>query len=241
MNNAQAGKILVVDDDRQLQENLCTFLESNGFDTISLFSGQGVMAAISEERPRVVLLDVMLPGGTDGFDILRRIRRQFDLPVLMLTARGREIDAVVGLESGADDYLAKPFRSLELLARIRAVLRRSDQEQPAVERTGKTHAEVIRADGFVLDTGARTLSFGDRSADLSATEIKVLQALMENPGDVLQRDVLLSLVFGRDYHTTNRNVDVHISHIRSGIREIAPGQSPIHTVWGSGYRWVGEG
>ncbi len=238
MNEAKTGKIIVVDDDKQLQENLCTFLGSNGFETVSLFSGQGVIMAISKEKPLAVLLDIMLPGGVDGFDILRQIRGQFDLPVLMLTARGREIDTVVGLESGADDYLVKPFRTLELLARIRAVLRRAGQNRPV---SGKKDLNRIRAGRFVLDIGAHILGFQDRSADLSATEVKVLQALMENPGDVLQRDVLLTLVFGRDYHTTNRNVDVHVSHIRARIKKIAPDQSPIRTVWGSGYRWVENG
>jgi len=234
MNQAQTDKILVVDDDRQLQENLCTFLSSNGFETVSLFSGQRVLEAISKERPSAILLDVMLPDGADGFEIVRRIRQRFDLPVLMLTARGKEIDTVVGLESGADDYLAKPFRMLELLARIRAVLRRMGRDRPDTAKK----LNIIEVDGFVLDPGAHNLCLGGRCVELSATEVKVLRALMENPGDVLQRDVLLSLAFGRDYHSTNRNVDVHVSHLRAQLRELAPDASPIRTVWGSGYRWM---
>jgi two-component system phosphate regulon response regulator OmpR len=233
MTKARIDKILLVDDDRQLQENLCTFFSSNGFDTVSLFSGRGVLEAISKEKPCAVLLDVMLPDGADGFEIIRHIRSRFDLPVLMLTARGKEIDMVVGLESGADDYLAKPFRMLELLARIRAVLRRMGRDKPDAVK----EPDVLEVDGFVLNPGAHTLCQGERSVELSATEIKVLRALMENPGDVLQRDVLLSLAFGQDYHSTNRNVDVHVSHLRARLRELSPGPSPIRTVWGSGYRW----
>lgn len=235
MEEGKDAKILVVDDDRQLQDNLCTFLESNGFKTVSLLSGQGVEETILKERPAAVLLDVMLPDGADGFEVLRQVRRQFNIPVLMLTARGREIDTVVGLESGADDYLAKPFRMLELLARIRAVLRRAKSDMPPLAEKAKGD---IRAGAFVLNTRTHTLHFKEKSAGLSGTEVRVLRHLMENPGDVLQRETLLSMAFGRDYHTTNRNIDVHVSHIRSRLKALAPDLNPIRTVWGSGYRWM---
>ena len=237
MDNTPVAKILIIDDDRQLQENLQTVFSANGFATHSLYNGQDVINTIAREQADVVLLDVMLPEGVDGFDVLRQIRSEFDLPVLMITARGKEIDTVVGLESGADDYLAKPFRMLELLARVRAVMRRTTN----VLKTAGISNNVIQADGFVLDTDAYSLSRDDRRVELSATEVKLLEALMENSGNVLQRDALLTLIFGGDYHTTNRNIDVHVSHIRASLRELAPELSPIRTVWGSGYRWVGNG
>lgn len=235
-------RVLMLDDDTRLQNVVREFLEGHGFAVSALSSGKGLAEALAAERPDILLLDVMLPGD-DGFAILRTLRAHSAIPVIMLTACGDETDRIVGLEIGADDYLGKPFNPRELLARIRAVLRRSpDREtkegKPAAGADGLARPEGISQDGFTLDEKRQRLSRNEASLDLSSTEYRILHAFMSRPGEVLTREKVLSLVFGEDHYVCDRNIDVYISRIRGILRKLGEGETRIRTVWGAGYSWV---
>ncbi|SBV91795.1 Transcriptional regulatory protein OmpR [uncultured delta proteobacterium] len=236
-------RVLMVDDDERLQNVVREFLEGHGFAVSALSSGKGLAETIEAARPDLLLLDVMLPGD-DGFTILRTLRAKSKIPVIMLTACGDETDRIVGLEIGADDYLGKPFNPRELLARIRAVLRRApDKEKREGGREEKTAANaegLILLDGFTLDEKRQRLSHGEASVDLSFTEFRILDAFMSRPGEVLSREKVLSLVFGDDHYVCDRNIDVYISRIRGILRKLGEKETRIRTVWGAGYSWVTE-
>jgi len=230
-------RVLMIDDDERLQSVVREYLESHGLAVSTLGSGKGLAEALEGEKPDLLLLDVMLPGD-DGFTILRTLRAHSKIPVIMLTACGDETDRIVGLEIGADDYLGKPFNPRELLARIKAVLRR-------VTDTGNTEkpspAEgVIQLDGFILDEKRQRLTRGDAGVDLSFTEFRILHAFMSRPGEVLSREKVLSLVFGEDHYVCDRNIDVYISRIRAILKKLGEEDTRIRTVWGAGYSWVAE-
>jgi two-component system, OmpR family, response regulator CpxR len=176
----------------------------------------------------LLVLDVMLPG-LDGFDVLRKLRRESDLPILMLTARGDDIDRIVGLELGADDYLAKPFHTREVVARIRAILRRTGRSPSG--RSGR----LLEASGVRLDVGARTAVCDGCVLELTTMEFDLLRALMESAGRVLSRDALLDRIDGREAEPFDRSIDVHISHLRRKLGGDAP---RIRTVRGVGYQFV---
>ena len=231
-------RILMIDDDERLQSVVREFLEGHGFTVFTLPSGKGLDTTLAAEQPDILLLDVMLPGD-DGFTILRTLRAQSKIPVIMLTACGDETDRIVGLEIGADDYLGKPFNPRELLARIRAVLRRS-ADKDVTEKPKSDDDGCIRQDGFVLDEKRQKLTRGDASIDLSFTEFRILQAFMTRPGEVLSREKVLSLVFGDDHYVCDRNIDVYISRIRGILRKMGEEETRIRTVWGAGYSWVAE-
>ena len=232
------SRILMIDDDERLQSVVREFLESHGFVVSTLPSGKGLDATLANEQPDILLLDVMLPGD-DGFTILRALRAQSKIPVIMLTACGDETDRIVGLEIGADDYLGKPFNPRELLARIRAVLRRSVDKE-TTEKTKSDDDGCIRQDGFILDEKRQKLMYGDAAIDLSFTEFRILHAFMTRPGEVLSREKVLSLVFGDDHYVCDRNIDVYISRIRGILRKMGEKDTRIRTVWGAGYSWVTE-
>lgn len=241
------ARILMVDDDERLQDVVREFLENHGFALSVLSSGRGLDQAIAVEKPDLLLLDVMLPG-EDGFSLLRGLRAGSRIPVIMLTACGDETDRIVGLEIGADDYLGKPFNPRELLARIRAVLRRAHPPAPEGSlnpATGDTgHPEPLRTenihlDGFILDEKRQRLTRGSAGTDLSFTEFRILHAFMSRPGEVLSREKVLSLVFGEDHYVCDRNIDVYISRIRALLRKLGEEETRIRTVWGAGYSWVG--
>lgn len=229
--------VLLVDDDKKLVDLLTEYLEGNGFDVVSLRDGSAIIETIDRAGPDLAILDIMLPG-SDGLDLLRMIRKRYDLPVIMLTAKGEETDRIVGLELGADDYLPKPFNPRELLARMKAVLRRA----VATNRTGETGTgrTLIRAGGMVLDISRRILLVGDAKVDLSSTEFEILKALMSKPDIVLTRDMLMNMARGRDHMAFDRSVDVHISKLRSKLAAYPEGKDRIRTVWGEGYVFVGE-
>jgi len=228
-------KILVVDDDAKLRELLEEYLTGYGLQVLCLADGSGVAEKIAREAPDLVILDIMLPG-RDGLEVLREIRGRFPVPVIMLTAKGEDEDRIVGLELGADDYLPKPFNPRELLARIKAVMRRA--ASPGGE-DGREE-EFIEAGGLRLDTAKRTLLVEDEEVELSATEFKILEAMMRRPDRVFSRDELLSLARGRDWMAFDRSVDVHISNLRAKLKA-HPGQGRrIKTVWGTGYMFLGD-
>ena len=234
-------RVLMIDDDERLQSVVREFLENHGFAVSALSSGKGLPEALAAERPDLLLLDVMLPGD-DGFTLLRELRGgagRSDVPVIMLTACGDETDRIVGLEIGADDYLGKPFNPRELLARIKAVLRRSTDRGRREDKTAPGDG-LILLDGFTLDERRQRITRGENGIDLSYTEYRILYAFMSRPGEVLSREKVLSLVFGDDHYVCDRNIDVYISRIRAILRKLGEEDTRIRTVWGAGYSWVTE-
>lgn len=223
-------RALVVDDDGKLQNLLREFLEGYGVEVLSLLDGNNIIENLEGMKPDVVVLDIMLPG-KDGLELLKEIRRFSSVPVIMLTARGEETDRIVGLELGADDYLPKPFNPRELLARIRAIMRRHSPK--AHENWG-----LVRSGEIVLDRTRLKLSKGGREVDLSTTECKLLEALIENTGRVVSRDFLLEYARERSHSAFDRSIDVHVSRLRAKLENILEPRTRIKSVWGAGYMWV---
>ena len=226
----------MVDDERVLAETIGYNLRREGYATVSAFDGQEALAAARRERPDALILDVMLPG-LDGFEVCRTLRRETTVPILMLTARESELDKVLGLELGADDYLTKPFSMRELLARVKALLRRSElvaaQPPPAAP-----DAAVVEAGSLRIDVVQHRATWQGRPLDLKPKEFDLLLFFARHPNAVLSRDLLLERVWGYDFPIDTRTVDVHIRWLREKI-EAAPGQ-PAHllTVRGLGYRFA---
>lgn len=227
--------VLLVDDDEKLRTLLIEYLEGNGFTVRPLPDGRDVIDTIEKQGPDIVILDIMLPD-TDGLDVLREVRKRFDLPVIMLTARGEETDRIVGLELGADDYLPKPFNPRELVARMRAVLRRIP-EDTGTEPYG-TGSREIRAGKMVLDRARRMLRIDEEDIPLSAAEFDLMDVLMSRPDTVLTRDQLMNQARGRDYMAFDRSIDVHISKLRAKLAVHPDSKDRIKTVWGSGYMFL---
>ena len=228
-------RVLLVDDDQKLLKLVKEYLEGYGFPVLTLPDGSAVMKTIAEQSPDIIILDIMLPG-KDGLDILKEIRAQYALPVIMLTAKGEDADRIVGLELGADDYLPKPFNPRELLARVKAVLRRP----PSLEEEEGTEDKrmFIKVGGLALNVARHTLVVEDREVDLSTTEYKVLEALMKHPNTVMTRDQLMDLARGRDFVAFDRSIDVHVSKLRAKLAHFPNYKDCIKTVWGTGYMFV---
>ncbi len=216
------GNILLIEDEQEIADLLELFFEREGFRLIHASTGEEGLVRMTERDPRVVLLDVGLPG-MDGFEVCRRIRADSEVPIIMLTARGGEIDKIVGLELGADDYVAKPFSPRELVARVKAVLRRSE-ERSLMPR-------IIEVGEIAIDSGRREVKVEDGVVRPTAREFDLLWYLAEHRGLVLSRGQILQAVWGYDYLGETRTVDVHIRQLRKKL----PGV-PIETVWGVGYR-----
>lgn len=228
-------KILIIDDDSKLRGLISEYLSSYGFSVISHDSGKDVLPAIEKHSPDLVLLDYMLPV-KDGIEVLREIRGSYGLPVIMLTARGDETDRIVGLELGADDYIAKPFNTRELLARIKAVLRRYSHDPG--ELGHEEISQKISFDGLTLDPSTMTIEFNRKREELSKTEFRILEALMKNPNIVLSRDTIMNIAKGRDSIAFERSIDVHISKLRAKLEKICGDKLKIKTVWGTGYMFT---
>ena len=221
--------ILLVEDDATLAEALKYNLEREGYQVLSASDGMTALEMARREAPDILVLDVMLPR-LDGFSVCRMLRKESSIPILMLTARQDEVDRIAGLELGADDYLTKPFSVGELLARIRAILRRSDR-QPTTER------DALIIGGIKLDTGSRRAWREDTELQLSQKEFDLLTCLMRNRGLALSRDVLLERVWGGDYVGDGRTVDVHIRWLREKIETDPSSPAYVQTVRGIGYRF----
>jgi two-component system phosphate regulon response regulator OmpR len=233
------GDILIIDDDDKLCALLTEYLEGYGFRVRTLPSGDGAVEAVGRDTPSLVILDVMMPG-RNGLDVLRDIRAGSKVPVIMLTAKGEDTDRIVGLELGADDYMPKPFNPRELLARIKAVLRRAEVAGTAGGAPSPAQrATLIDAGGLALNVSRHVLLVDGDELELSATEFRLLRALMENPDTALTRDELMSLAWGRDFSAYDRSIDVHVSKLRSLLRPYAGHDKRIRTVWGTGYMFVG--
>ncbi len=228
-------RILLVDDDEKLRRLLKEYLEGYEFQVFTLADGEAVLNSIRKESPELVILDVMLPK-KDGLEVLKEIRAVSRVPVIMLTAKGEEADRVVGLELGADDYLPKPFSPRELLARIKAVLRRLE---PGVKATAEeSRALRVEAGNLVLDKARQILLMEGKEIPLSSTEYRVLRVLMENPNRVLSRDQIMTLARGKDFMAFDRSIDVHISKLRAKLESDPRFPKRIKTIWGSGYMFV---
>jgi two-component system response regulator CpxR len=229
---ALGSRLLIVDDDVELCDLLKEYLKHDGFTVEVIHDGRrGVERALSGEHA-LVILDVMLPG-LNGLDVLRRIRAQSGEPVLMLTARGDEIDRIVGLEIGADDYLPKPFNPRELAARIRAVLRRT--RHAADGWNGKNGSARVCFGDVELDEGARLGWCAGQPLDLTTVEFDLLETFLQSPGRVIQREELVRQVLGRSYSPFDRSIDVHVSNLRKKLGPRADGSDRIRGVRGVGY------
>lgn len=220
--------ILVVDDAPNIVELLRLYLEGAGFATVIATDGPSAIELHRTQRPDLVILDLMLPG-MDGFEVCRAIRRDADTPVIMLTARTDDVDAIVGLEIGADDYVTKPFNPRALVARVKAILRRTD----GTVRLGRP----IEVGTLRLDPRRREVIVSQRTIELRGREFDLLAALARDPGVVLSRDVLLEDVWGTDFPGETRTVDVHVSELR---KKLGPEGPTIESVRGVGYRLVAD-
>jgi len=227
--------VLLVDDDIRLQANAADFLGPHGCTVNSVSDGREIEMAIALIQPDIVLLDVMLPG-EDGFAVLRKLRATSRIPVIMLTARGNDTDRIVGLELGADDYLPKPFNPRELLARIRAVLRRA---APDTGNDTEIASDAIGLGPIHLDCKRQKIRSGEVCIDLTITEFRIIKVFMNRPGQILTREEIQTLAFGESYSCNDRNIDVYISRVRGTLRKLC-GESCIRTVWGAGYCWASE-
>lgn len=226
--------ILIVDDDVKLREVLREYLEEYGHAVMELPDGTEAADTVAAKRPDIVLLDVMMPK-MDGFEVLREIRGVSRVPVIMLTAKGEDSDRIVGLELGADDYIPKPFNPRELLARIRAVLRRVTDLDAIKQDTGPQ----LQVGGLTLDSPRQMLLIEEDEHELSSAEFNLMSVFMKNPDVVLSREKLMTLAWGRDYEAYDRTIDVHVSKLRGLLKEYEGHEKRIRTVWGSGYKFVG--
>jgi DNA-binding response OmpR family regulator len=223
-NGSQQGTVLLVEDEHSIGSMTRGYLERSGWRVVWVRSGEEALAELSRHQIRIVILDIRLPG-IDGFDVARLVRTRSDVPILMLTARDEEPDRVAGLELGADDYLTKPFSPRELVARMKAVLRRTD---------GRGAEEVLTLDDVVLNRNAREVAVDGKAVELTTKEFDLLATLLENPGIVVSRDQLLDRVWGMTYPGGTRTVDVHVAQLRRKLGR----PELIHTVRGAGYKTV---
>jgi two-component system alkaline phosphatase synthesis response regulator PhoP len=219
--------ILVVDDQANVRRLLREYLEEEGFRVVVAENGRDALYAARREKPDLILLDLMMPE-MSGYEFMRTFTKEQDTPIILLTAKLEESDKVLGLELGADDYITKPFSMRELVARIRAVLRRVEK--------GASDSEVLRVADITLDRGARTVTVGGRNVRLTPTEFELLATLMAAPGRVFSRAALLEAIQGVSIETMERAIDVHIRNLRTKIEPDASHPRYIETVFGVGYR-----
>lgn len=226
-------KILIVEDESSIRKFININLSINGYAVIEAESGEEALEMVNMYNPMVVILDIMLPG-IDGFEVCQKIREtRPEIIIIMLTARGQDMDKIMGLGLGADDYMVKPFNPLELVARIKAILRRS--EIPSLQ--GK---DRIKFGNLEIDNKSQKFYKDNKEVDLTPTEFSIIKAFMNNPGKAFSRDELLNNIWGQDYFGDVKTVDVHIRRLREKIEDNPSSPSYIETVWGFGYRWQEE-
>lgn len=237
MNIEGRNTILVVEDDENTSSLIALYLEREGYRPVTAGDGELALALAAQHRPDLVILDLMIPK-VDGWEVCRRLRQDSEVPVIMLTARGEEIDRVSGLTLGADDYVVKPFSPRELVARVKAVLRRSS---PAIDKSAKTSAQVLVHGPVCLDLDKRRLTVDDETVALTPHEYALIEALMSAPGRTFTRDELLDRLYPRgEAVVIDRVVDVHIGKLRQKIESIPAEPRYILTVRGIGYRFADE-
>ncbi|PTR16025.1 winged helix family two component transcriptional regulator [Nitrosospira sp. Nsp2] len=224
--------ILLADDDIELSGMLVDYLAVEGFDVDVAHDGDMTLSKIAANQYDLLILDVMMPR-RNGFDVLRELRTRSQLPVLMLTARGHDVDSIVGLELGADDYLAKPSNPRVLLARIRAILRRAEAQGEF--QNGKDRPDQIVLDDIVMHNGSRTVTCGNHSIAMTSTEFSLLHVLLREAGQVVLKATLSQQALGRKLSRYDRSLDMHVSNLRKKLRPLPDGQERIKTVRGVGY------
>lgn len=229
---AKGHSLLVIDDDIELCELLTTYLGKGGFDVTSVNHGEEGFKEATSNPYDLVVLDVMLPG-LNGFDVLRKIRTESNIPIIMLTARDEDVDRIVGLELGADDYLPKPFNPRELVARIEAILRRSSATDLMPRESDILEVGTVR-----IDAGRREVFLDDNPVELTSTEFAILDVLLRAAGKVVTREELSSTALGRNLTRFDRSIDVHVSKLRKKLGGTSDADSRIKTVRGMGYQYV---
>jgi two-component system, OmpR family, alkaline phosphatase synthesis response regulator PhoP len=222
---ANAQSVLVVEDEASIASFVSLYLKNAGYDVRTASTGTEALAQVERQKPSLIVLDLMLPD-IDGIEICRRIRQKLDVPILMLTARDEDVDKIIGLEVGADDYMTKPFNPRELVARVKSILRR------AAPARRERESEVIEHGDLVIDAGRREAKVRDREVQLAPKEFDLLWELLDHRGLVLTRDQLLERVWGYTFAGDTRTVDVHVRQLRRKLGDA----SPIVTVWGVGYK-----
>lgn len=225
-----AQKILVVDDEKLIVKGIRFSLEQDGMEVDCAYDGEEALKLAGENSYDMILLDVMLPKMT-GFEVCQQIRGFSNVPIIMLTAKGEDMDKILGLDNGADDYITKPFNILEVKARIKAIIRRTNRKAPEKEEPVK----MLERGDMRLDCEGRRVYIEDREINLTAKEFEVLELLIQNPGKVYGREELLKLVWGNDYPGDLRTVDVHIRRLREKIEKIPGEPVYVRTKWGVGY------
>ena len=232
-------RLLVVDDDEKLLELVIKYLSKEGFEVAGGGDGQAMDAYLAQQQPDLVILDLMLPG-EDGLSIARRLRTQSAVPILILSARGEDIDRIIGLEVGADDYLAKPFNPRELSARVKAILRRTLEKEGPGAGPGSA-AEIYRFGGYQLNLTTNALSKAGEAINLTSGEFSLLEAFVKNPNRVLSRDHLIELIKGYERSPYDRSVDVRVTRLRKKLEQNPEQPQFIRTVWGRGYIFTPQG
>jgi two-component system response regulator ResD len=227
--------ILVIDDETNISDLAKMYLTKESFEVITADDGHEGLRLFRTRKPTLIVLDLMLPG-VDGLEICRQVRRESSVPIIMLTARGDDIDRIVGLEIGADDYLTKPFNPRELVARVKAVLRRYNPNSPLDGDKSLAHDRdrIIFGD-LTIDLKQRTVIAGERQVELRAKEFDLLATFAQSPNAVFDREKLLNQVWGYDYYGDTRTIDVHVTHLRE---KLEGSKVKIQTVWGVGYKLV---
>jgi two-component system, OmpR family, alkaline phosphatase synthesis response regulator PhoP len=222
-------KILVVEDEEELRDIIRRYLERDNYSVITTTNGAEALTLVKNEAPDLIILDLMLPG-LDGIEVIKVLRRDIALPILILSARGEEADRVIGLELGADDYVTKPFSPRELMARVKALIRRSSSLLPIHKRT-------VSSGPLTVDLERRTAFVNDSEVSLTPLEFALLRVLITNPGRVFSREELLDTIWGQEFVGETRTVDVHIKNVRKKLESPEGGSSFIRAVRGVGYLW----
>jgi DNA-binding response OmpR family regulator len=231
---ADKQKIMIVDDDNNIAELISLYLVKECYDTLIVNDGESALDKIPEFKPDLMLLDIMLPG-IDGYEVCRRVRTNSELPIIMLSAKGETFDKVLGLQLGADDYIEKPFDSKEMVARVKAVLRRSASKTAEVKETVDSDIDAVAYPDLLINLTNYSVTYKGNTIDMPPKELELLYFLASSPNRVFTREQLLDRIWGYEYSGDTRTVDVHIKRIREKIGE---GDSwRISTIWGKGYKF----
>jgi len=222
--------ILIIDDDKKLNNLLSDYFSKFGFKVTTVTHPDEGLKILKRELPDIIILDIMLPK-MDGFEVCKEIRKEYSIPIIMLTARGEVTDRIVGLELGADDYLPKPFEPRELVARIQSVLRRSSED---------LKSGIIKFGRLVVDIEKHSVLLDGENVDLTTMEFEILSLFIRNPGKVFTRDHLMDRIRGTEWEAFDRSIDVLISRLRQKLNEHPKKPSFIKTIWGTGYKFIGE-
>ena len=226
---ADMTHILIVEDEQKIAHLIRDYLQKEGFETTCFFTGEGVLEFVHSRKPHLILLDLMLPG-SDGLSLCRDIRKDSQVPIIMLTAKIDEIDRLLGLEMGADDYICKPFSPREVVARVKAVLRRTTQMKKSPQ------GMQISIGTIVMDKEAREVSVSGNNINLTPSEYSLLEVVMESPGRVFSRSELIDRVQGYQFDGYDRTVDSHVKNLRKKLAEAGEGKEIISTIYGVGYK-----